>query len=332
MQTLSELLGINPVQGDWGIEIEAEGQGMNPLGRGVPFWRSEDDPSLRGNFPDERHEFVLKKPILLDEVSVAMDALIKSQEGAKIKFSFRTSVHVHMNVSTFTRAQVCSLVYLYLLFEEPLINFCGTSRKANRFALRLRDAEYMMEVIKLMFKGTHPDWHRMPDDQMRYSSLNLEAMRKYGSVEFRGMRGTIDKETIVTWVKLLNFIKEYASKHSVQQISDAFFKKGPLELAKEVFGELVNTLAYDDMARDMAMSYSIAIDLPHSFQADKEEKPKPNRKVKVEAALNVIEEIVNARDLRRQAVRMADFVPAPVGQQMDWADLNVNDVPLRGIV
>lgn len=315
MQTLSELLGIEPVVGDWGIEIEAEGKNMVQVGRSSPQWKSEDDPSLRGNYPDERHEFVLKKPILLEEVPLAMDSLIKSQAEAKIKFSFRTSVHVHMNVSAMTREQICSVVYLYLLFEEPLINFCGASRKANRFALRLRDAEYMMEAIKLMFMGEEHAWHRMPMDQMRYSSLNLESMAKYGSLEFRGMRGTMDKETIVTWVNLLNFIKEYASKNSVKQIYDQFFKVGPTELAKEVFGELLNTLAYEDMAKDMAMSYSIAIDLPHVYKQGTKQAPvEKKRKQAVYDAMNAMERAIGVRPapMRAAQIPMPAHWPEPV--------------------
>ncbi len=268
MKTLSQIFGIKPVKGTWGIEIEAEGDGMREIA--TKHWRCDDDPSLRGRWPGSRNEFVLKAPIPTSDVENALVELSKALPDARFKFSFRTSVHVHMNVSEFTKEQICSIVYLYLLFEEPLINYCGQSRKANRFTLRLRDAEYMMENIKHMFSETSDDWYRMPDDQMRYSSMNLEAMRKYMSIEFRGMRGTMDHNVIITWVNLLNFIREYASNHSVQEINKKFLKVGPLEMMKEVFGELVNELAYEDMERDMARSYSIAIDLPYSYK-DQEE-------------------------------------------------------------
>lgn len=268
MKTLSQIFGIKPVKGTWGIEIEAEGSGMREVA--TKHWRCEDDNSLRGRWPESRAEFVLKAPIPTSDVENALVELSKALPNAQFKFSFRTSVHVHMNVSEFTKEEVCSIVYLYLLFEEPLINYCGQSRKANRFALRLRDAEYAMECIKTMFSNVYDDWYRMPDDQMRYSSINLEAMRKYMSIEFRGMRGTMDKDVIVTWISLLNFIREYASKHSVQEINKQFLKHGPLYMMKEVFGELVNVLAYEDMERDMARSYSIAIDLPYSYKKEEE--------------------------------------------------------------
>lgn len=271
MKTLSQVFALKPVKGEWGIEIEAEGEGMQEVHS--KYWKCEDDGSLRGRWPATRNEFVLHRPINTDQVEDAVDDLVKALPYAKFNFSHRTSVHVHMNVCTLTRDQICSIIYLYLLFEEPLINFCGESRKANRFALRLRDAEHFMEALYQMFRNTTDDWWALGHDQYRYASINLEAMRKYMSIEFRGMRGTIDKEIITTWVSLLNFIKEYASNHSVKQISDRVQKVGAMRFAQEVFGELANVLAYPDMDRDMAMSYSLAIDLPYQFIPSPIEKP-----------------------------------------------------------
>src|SRR6267154_2651428 len=102
MQQIFQTFGNKPVVGDWGIEIEAEGKELHEA---LPrsYWLSEDDPSLRGRFPETRHEWKLAKPINIREVGAALDQLIGWQKDAQFKFSFRTSVHVHMNVSELTR-------------------------------------------------------------------------------------------------------------------------------------------------------------------------------------------------------------------------------------
>ena len=95
MKKLHELLGCKITKDPHvGIEIEAEGGNIQCVD--TAYWRSEDDQSLRGRFPDERHEFV-SRVLKAHAISNALDELIDKQKGAKFDFSFRTSTHVHVN-------------------------------------------------------------------------------------------------------------------------------------------------------------------------------------------------------------------------------------------
>jgi len=268
-----EILALNkPIVGQWGIEIEAEGEGMKATES--KWWRSEDDGSLRGRFPGSRHEWVLKKPIDLEKVEQSLLDLVKEQHAAKINFSFRTSVHVHMNVQELTFAQVANVLYTYLLLEEPLINYCGESRRGNRFCLRLRDAEGLMAHILNLIDIGEKGLVKIKQDNIRYAAINLEAIKKYGSIEFRGMRGTMDVHTILTWVNLLNSIKQFAvAMEDVEAIHDMFRKLGAKEFMKKVFGPLTKELV-GEFERDINYSYSLSLDLPYAYKAFKE-RPLP---------------------------------------------------------
>jgi len=57
MKKLHEALQHKLLPGLIGIEIECEGQNLVPIDD--EFWKTEDDGSLRGSFPEERSEYVL---------------------------------------------------------------------------------------------------------------------------------------------------------------------------------------------------------------------------------------------------------------------------------
>ena len=271
MKKIYEILGLNTVKGEYGIEIEAEGRNLELAD--TPTWRSEDDPSLRGVFPESRCEWVLRQPILFKDVRKALKEINDIQKAATLKFSFRTSCHVHMNVQQMTYPQVLNVIYAYLLIEEPLLNYCGDVRKGNRFCLRARDAEGLLWTLREVFSGNPHDLVNFPNNSIRYAAINLEAITKYGSLEFRSMRGTLDQEVLNNWVGMLNNLKQYAlSKESPEQIHEEFRKVGCAKFLRNVVGAHADVLEYPEMEKDMCLSYSITLDLPHAYQPRKEKE------------------------------------------------------------
>lgn len=273
MKQVYQLLGLNkPVEGDCGIEIECEGMGLKGVEDGI--WRSEADGSLRGNFhAGTAMEWVFHKPLPFGAARGALEQLAKAQAKAKLDFSFRTSVHVHVNVQKMTHAQVCALVYAYLLLEEVMMDQCGEERKCNRFCLRAVDAEGTFDMIGDMFKGEH-QLIRIPPDGFRYSALNLEAMRKYGSIEFRGMRGMLDVDHLTNWVEMLQGLREYGAKMgSPFEVRKDFLSGSPEMFARKVFGDRITDRIWSDhYAGDVCRNFSLSIDLPFAFKAAQDVK------------------------------------------------------------
>ena len=276
MKKLYQYLGYKEPQhkGIFGIEIEAEGRDMRAVH--TRYWHSEDDGSLRGHYPESRSEFVLNAPITAKEVVPALNELVAALKGATFDFSFRTSVHVHMNVQDFTHNQILNMVYTYMLLEEPLMTYCGKSRKANRFCLRLGDAEGLMDVVERMVKDGEFMYAHC-NDNCRYSAINLAALNKYGSIEFRGMRGNMDIDVIQTWTRALGAIHAYAAaQESPTQIREHLEKAGPRKFIADVLGDVAGAFNYPRILKDMSKSYSISLDLPYSFERYKRvEKPAP---------------------------------------------------------
>ncbi len=265
MKKLHEALQHKLLPGLIGIEIECEGQNLVPIDD--EFWKTEDDGSLRGSFPEERSEYVLKKPIPHSKVGMALDNLIEAEKKAKLNFSFRTSVHIHVNCGDLEANQVSSFAYSYLLFERILMRYCGEERNANRFCLRLRDAEQQLDAIEMFINRGFDALYHFHGDRMRYASMNLASLAKYGSIEFRGMRGTMDKHVLTTWVDSLVALRKFSLKFAnpmemYRHVASVPFHK----LFEDVFGNTGKELQYNGMERDFLEGVSLSIEIPFGWR------------------------------------------------------------------
>lgn len=272
MKKLHELLKVRPSAGDVGIEVEVEGANLNPIDSDI--WKTEDDGSLRGIFPHGRSEYVLKKPIGIKTVEQAITALAEHQKDAKLNFSFRCSVHVHVNVGDLTFEEFLAYLYLVILLESPLMTLCGEERIGNRFCLRVPDAEGYIEHLKAVF-GRGPEYLRAFNaGQVRYSAINIASVAKYGSLEFRGMKGTLDTEVLIPWCQTLFRLREVAKKFGDPiAVHDEFVKTQNMAFAKKHLGKNHVLFDLENSVKDIDRSFSLALELPHAFK-EYEAQPK----------------------------------------------------------
>ncbi len=205
MSTIRSILDLPPSTGEVGIEIELEGRNLPKLG--LPdFWHSERDGSLRG---EDNTEYVLDAPELREDVYHRLSHLSAylSDSGAEIDLSPRTSVHVHINFQEQTLQEVLVMTMLYYMAEEALFKFVAPHRKGNFYCLSIQEASSPLETIERMSQG-RLDIGNL--DRLRYGALNLAALWKYGSLEFRALEGTMDVEKIDNWVGMLLSLKDLA--------------------------------------------------------------------------------------------------------------------------
>lgn len=280
MKKIYQLLGKNnPIKGDFGVEIEIEGENLVPLED--PHWTTKKDGSLRGAFPEQAAEYVFKKPLSYDKVRPALESLADCLKDSKLNFSFRTSVHVHVNVQDMNMTQVLNFIYAYLLVEEPLMNFCGDERIGNRFCLRLSDAEGLVNTLNRMMERGDDALRAIEEEAVRYAAVNVAALRNYGSLEFRGMRGNLDVDILTTWVGTLHNLRKFACEmESPDAIYAMFMEMGAARFFKEVVGEYAPKYRYAKLVKDVQRSFSLSIDIPFKFtecaeQARKRPKAKP---------------------------------------------------------
>lgn len=224
----SNLMLPKPLKtGRVGLEIEVEGVRL-PKNELFPdkFWEFHADGSLRG----ESGEYVLKEPIGINLLPEALDLLGKKFEDCKsvINESHRTSVHVHINCLKYNQQQIYQIITAFMILENILVQWCGKDRVGNLFCLRSSDAEYLVFLLRNTIQGGRFLFAGDINDNVRYSAMNLLALYKYGSLEFRSLRGTTDPKIINDWTQALNRMVGRAAENfnSPRSIVDFYFEYG----------------------------------------------------------------------------------------------------------
>jgi hypothetical protein len=224
--------------------------------------------------------------LVYDDAKRALYFLKEKLKESTLRFSFRTSVHVHVNVQELEYNQLLNMIYTYFLIEEPLMTFCGKERKGNRFCLRLQDAEGILDTLVPLFR--HKDYlGDIQEEKIRYSALNLAALNKFGSLEFRAMKGNLDVPKISTWMQALFNLREFAmSADNPREILGLFQNNTPAKFLELVLKDVTPSFVYPKMDRDMQQSLSLSLDLPYSYPLKKREV-QPKKIIEAYKALDI---------------------------------------------
>lgn len=211
MKTIGQMYRKASIPGLVGIEIEVEGKGLPGVrqNRALALWTSKGDGSLRG----EAVEYVLKRPIKADEVKEQLELLSKyfEKRGAYFIDSDRCGIHVHLNCIDEGYEDVLKFLVAYFCLENILTRYCGEGRDNNLFCLRASDAGALIAMLSLSIK--EGSFRYVMGDNNRYSAINIGALHKFGSLEFRALKTPIknhnlDVDRIYKWVDTLVYIKE----------------------------------------------------------------------------------------------------------------------------
>jgi hypothetical protein len=118
----------------------------------------------------------------------------------------------------------------------------------NLFCLRVSDASGGLGLLEdFMVSERMMTLHT---DAIRYGSMNPKSVVDHGSLEFRAMRGTVDKQLICDWVGMLSSIKEYAMRYNPQELIGSFSIKGAQDFFNDVlapYRDALNPSTYDMM-------------------------------------------------------------------------------------
>lgn len=223
MKTMTDILQLPAKRiqkGLFGVEIEVEG--VN-LPREITGWTVTEDGSLRG---DESFEYVMPRPLDLKGVRNSLNALEEAYAAcdSDVVESVRAGVHVHVNVQDFTVKQLFTFATCYYLLEDLLIRWCGEYREGNLFCLRTKDAEYVLFALVDAIQNKNMKY--LANENIRYASMNFNSLFKYGSLEFRAMRGTSDLNAIYKWTEILSELRDNFTKF-----------KDPAEVVMSMSGE-----------------------------------------------------------------------------------------------
>lgn len=196
-----------------GIELELEGA-ISSFETPPVYWAIVDEGSLRGGV-----EFVTNSRVNMRSLDKALAELDNVLKKSKCSLSIRTSTHVHVNVANYTIGQVYAIIAAFYLMEDSLVKAHGKRRTGNLFCLRARDAE---GIIDLLVESASQNHHLGISQSYRYGALNLNAVQKFGSVEFRFLRAITDMKLMKLWVSNLNQMCEVAAKMGIDNVINQY--------------------------------------------------------------------------------------------------------------
>jgi len=259
----------------FGIEIEMEG---SSLPREVLGFETKKDGSLRG----ESYEYVFNHPKSLENSVKLLNnmetRLLECQ--SIVNYSFRTSTHVHMNVSDMETNHILNIIYLYLLLEDVFVKYAGRSREGNRFCLRLKDAEGFLDALLYHFKY-EDNLFELRQENLKYASVNIAALRQYGSLEFRALAGTHSVEKIKPWLEALQNLRTFASEfENPLEIYNKYVENSNnlFGLVQKIFEKNLPLFEYKNMHQDVLINASLSISIPFELQLKiKKEEDKPKK-------------------------------------------------------
>lgn len=224
--------GLPRQTGDIGIEVEVEGMRLPnriPGGR----WQVKHDGSLRAPVGGAAYEYVTIGAIPYADVKSVLGELKEAMVGAEPRWSNRTSVHIHVNVSDMSFRDTINFMALYTTFEDILTEYAGGLRRSgNLFCVRAVDAEENIDTIVRSLQSESVDGFF--DDNLHYAGMNIHSITQRGSLEFRAMAGNIDTEFIRSWIDALYSLREKAKTYNdPREVVTALSHTGPIEFMRE---------------------------------------------------------------------------------------------------
>jgi hypothetical protein len=221
-----------------GIEIEIEVSGISYTEFEIPkelhkFWKVVAEDSVRNGL-----EFVLSKPLFIGEnfegqnkqLNKAVDALYDffEEKDSNIVTSLRTGIHIHLNVQKLTETEILDFLHKYYLIEPALTNIEGKHREGNCFCLRYKDSEYILQSLLHYYEQNPKVFSCLDIQTFKYSSLNLAPILYLGSVEFRFMNTTKDRDRLKFWLSCLSGLL-YGDNSDVKSVLTSTQECGYLE-------------------------------------------------------------------------------------------------------
>ena len=196
------------------------------------LWHIDTDHSIRGQHPRELTFAGALPPTLAEAAILALPDM--GLDGFEVNDT--CGFHVHADVRDLTVAELRNVLFLYLVVERALYRYCGAGREASNFCVPLNRT--LSDVLGAFLA------HEVPDvpSNMRYCGLNLAAVRKFGSIEFRMHPATKVITDIINWVNMCCAIKVRGRAHHTAKEVYRKCLLDPKGFLRAVFGDLSELL------------------------------------------------------------------------------------------
>jgi len=201
------------------------------------YWKMKEDNSLRNN----GREFT-SIPLRAHQVENALNYLSAALTAKNTPdFSARTSIHMHLNVRDIGWEQIKVLILLYALFERHFFHIAGTKRETSVFCVPLYKTNTLTHLHSL--HTGEMKWHK-------YNAINAgtilgnDDVPRFGTIEFRHLYGTLNKEIIINWINNILCLRLASNNFRLLELETKIKQLNTtseyLGLYRKIFGDLCN--------------------------------------------------------------------------------------------
>lgn len=238
-----------------GIEIEIENFNNNQLSQlsRAPgaFWEVKEDGSLRNG-----REAVFSQPLMGSQLTTAIRQFFSIV--TEYTTSRRTSIHVHMNMrqDDDTMDSLRNLVVLYYMYENSFFWFSDESRKWCSYCCSFEDEPPAPVVAILRNDSADVVLNEMANTNSntnRYYGLNLYALMRYGTVEFRHFPCVKEEARLIDWLHFLMELKAAGIRMAREGTSPFTLFNSTSDMAKLLeympkYGPMMRRIVTDEQA------------------------------------------------------------------------------------
>jgi hypothetical protein len=231
-----------------GVEVEVERCKSNSFrSPNAAYWTPKEDNSLRNG----GMEFVFSEPLFGTDVIQAISWLFDTAKEKGWTISERTGIHVHMDVRGMDLDKFQNLVILYALLEPAIYRWVGDGRDRNIHCLPWYVADSDLDVISKIFKDPKNGVAYIKSIH-RYAGLNLASMATFGTIEFRHLKTTFDRERMNTWINMILSLKKAAQAWTGKphELIREMKLVGAYVFMHRVFGSMTKEIWYPQFAVD----------------------------------------------------------------------------------
>ncbi len=236
-----------------GVEVEAENVPRSFMDRPPPDIKTHWHPHIDDSLRDNGMEFAFAQPLFGMDVINAIVTLCEVARKHDFKTSMRTGLHVHIDVRELNLDQFIRLQVLYALVEAPIFRWVGDGRDKNHFCLPWYVAQGDLRKAASAFMAPPPECQKILERVHRYSACNLQAVAKFGSLEFRHLKTCFDSSRIIQWINILLSLKKAAVNSIIppEALCEYSLNIGARQFLNEVFGPIATELWYPDYYKDI---------------------------------------------------------------------------------
>lgn len=180
------------------------------------------DHSLR----KEGKEFTFKGPYRGSKILRAVTAMDNCSRALNFEGTYRTSLHVHLDMSDLTFPDdIIQFGGVYSVVEAYLYQFVGHNRFASNYCVPWYKHPQHYEAFLLCVQRYHKPGTQniLPSlkngKSNKYAGLNCFSLGDFGTVEFRQAPVTMASTRIITWINIIMHLKQWTLQNPMNMRS-----------------------------------------------------------------------------------------------------------------